>query len=75
MVKKNLKPIIEYLSSPINLQNDRQQILYLLEIADFSLGSNLFVKAVISQIQFTKYIPALSWEKAMYGYPERKGVD
>ena len=34
---KNLKRIIKYFSSPINLQNGRQQI-YLLEIADFSHG-------------------------------------
>jgi len=43
----NLKRIIKYLSSPINLQNGRQQILYLLEIADFSQGIKFNFKAVI----------------------------
>ena len=47
MVKKNLKRIITYFSSPINLQNGGQQILYLLEIADFSHGIELIFKAFI----------------------------
>ena len=45
----NLKRIIKYLSSPINLQNGRQQILYLLEIADFSHEIEFIFKAVIGQ--------------------------
>jgi len=40
---------MEYFSSPINLQNGRRQILYLLEIADFSYGIELIFKAVIGQ--------------------------
>jgi len=48
MLKIYLKCIITYFSLPINLQNGRQQILYV----------------------FIFYIPALSLEKTMYGYPE-----
>jgi len=48
-LQKNLKRVIKYLSSPINLQNGRQQILYLLEIADFSHEIEFIFKAVIGQ--------------------------
>jgi len=34
---------------PINLQNGRQEILYLLEIADFSHGIEFIFKAAIGQ--------------------------
>jgi len=40
---------MKYFSSPINLQNGRQQILYLLEIADFSHGIEFIIKAIIGQ--------------------------
>ena len=49
MLQKNLKRIIKYFSSPIKLQNGRQQILDLLEIADFSRGIEFIFKAVIGQ--------------------------
>ena len=48
MLKIYLKCIITYFSSPINLQNGRQQIIYV----------------------FIFYIPALSLEKTIYGYPK-----
>ena len=46
-VFKNLKRIITYFSSTINLQNGRQQILNLLAIADFSHRIEFIFKAVI----------------------------
>ena len=49
MLQKNLERIIKYFSSPINLQNGRQLILYLLAIADFSHGIEFIFKAVIGQ--------------------------
>jgi len=64
-LQKNLKRIIKYCSSPINIQNGWQQILDLLEIADF-YGIEFIFKAVIGQCY------ALSLEKIMYGYPKRE---
>ena len=55
--------------SPVNLQNGRQQILYLLEIADFSHGIEFIFKAVIGQYNLRIFL--LSLEKTMYGYPKR----
>ena len=65
-MQKNLKRIIKYCSSPINIQNGWQQILDLLEIADFSHGIEFIFKAVIGQCY------ELSLEKIMYGYPKRE---
>ena len=56
--------------SPVNLQNGRQQILYLLEIADFSHGIEFIFKAVIGQYNLRIFL--LSLEKTMYGYPKRE---
>ena len=52
MVKKYLKHIIKYFSLLINLQNGRQQILYLLEIADFSHGIEFIFNPVIAEHGF-----------------------
>ena len=42
----------------INLQKGRQQILYLLEIADFSHGTEFIFKDVIGQYNFrTIFLP------------------
>ena len=66
------KPANKNLSSPINIEYGRQQILYLLEIVDFSHGIEFFFQGCHWSIQFTNYIPALSLEKIMYGYPKRE---
>ena len=66
--------MITYFSMPIYLQNGRKQILYLLKITEDSHWIEFIFKAVIGQ--YTIYIPALSLEKTMYGYPKReKKVD
>ena len=49
MFQKNLKRIITYFSSPINLQNGQQQILYLSEIVEVSHWIELIFKDVIGQ--------------------------
>jgi len=71
-LKKNIKRIIKYFSSPINLQNGRQEILSLLEIEDFSHGIELIFKAVIGQNHLRTIFLHSHWEKTMYGYPKRE---
>ena len=51
---------MKYFSLPINLQNGRQQILYLLEIADFSHGIEFIYMAVIGQYNLRTIF--LSWK-------------
>ena len=63
MLKKNLKRIIKYFSSPSNLQNGRQHILYLLEIADFSHGIEFIFKAVICQYNLKSIFLHSHWRK------------
>ena len=63
MLKKNLKRIIKYFSSPSNLQNGRQHILYLLEIADFSHGIEFIFKAVIGQYNLRTIFLHSHWRK------------
>ena len=72
MLQKNLKRIIKYLSSPINIQNGRQQILDLLEIADFSHGIEFIFKAVIGQYNLQTIFMHSHWRKVMYGYLKRE---
>ena len=64
-------PVIKYFFSPINLQNGRLQILYLLEIADFSHGIEFIFKVVIGQFNL-RTIFLLSLGKTMNGYPKRE---
>ena len=59
-------------SSPINLQNGRQQFLYKLEIADFSHGIEFIFKAVINQYNLRTIFLHSRLEKTMYGYPKRE---
>ena len=68
--------MIKYFSSPINLQNGRQQILYLLEIADFSHGIEFIFKAVIGHYNLrTKFLHS-HWRKQCTDIQrERKRVD
>ena len=76
MLKKNLKRIITYFSSPINFQNGRQQILYLLEIADFSHGIEFISKAVIGQYNLLFILLHSHWRKQSTDIQrERKRVD
>ena len=67
----NLKRIMKYFSSPTNLQNGRQDILYLLDIADFSHGVEFIFKAVIGQYNLQTIFLHPHWKK-MYGYPKRE---
>ena len=60
---KNLKRIIKYFSSPINLQNGRQQILCLLEIADFSHGIEFIFKAFIGHYNLRSIFLHSHWRK------------
>ena len=72
----NLKPVIKYFSSPINLQNGRQEILYLLEIADFSHGIEFIFKAVIGQYNLQTICLHSHWRKQCTDIlRERKRVD
>ena len=50
-------------SSPINLQNGRQKILDLLEIADFSQGIEFVFKAVIGQYNLRTIFLHSHWRK------------
>ena len=52
----NLKPVIKYFSSPINLQNGRQQTLSSLEIMDFSHGIELIFKALIGHYNLYNFL-------------------
>ena len=70
-LQKNLKLIIKYFSSSTNLQNGRQQIFYLVEIADFSHGIEFIIKAVIGQYNL-RTIFLHSLEKIMFGYTKRE---
>ena len=54
--------MIKYFSSPINLQNGRQQILYLLEIADFYHGIEFIFKAFIGQYNLRIFLHS-HWRK------------
>ena len=56
----------------MNLQNGRQQILYLLAIADFSHGIEFIFKAVINQYNLRTIFLHSRLEKTMYGYPKRE---
>ena len=59
----NLKCIIKYFSSLINLQNGRQEMLYLLEIADSSHGIKFIFKAVIGQYNLRTIFLHSHWRK------------
>jgi len=61
-------------SSPINLQNGRQQILYLVEIADFSYGIEIIFKVVIGHLR-TIFLHSHWRKKCMDIQRERKRVD
>ena len=68
--------IITYFSSTINLQNGRQQILYLLEISDFSHGIEFIFKAVIGQYNLRTILMHSHWRKQLTDIQrERKRVD
>jgi len=71
LVLKNLKRIIAYFSSPINLQNGRQQIV--INCGGLSLDK-IYFQGCHWSIQFTNYIPAVSLEKTDF-QSERKRVD
>ena len=60
---KSLKRLIKYSTSPINLQNGRPQILYLLEIADFTHGIEFTFKAVIGQYNSRTIFLHSHWRK------------
>ena len=63
-------------SSPINLQNGRQQILYLVEIADFSYGIEIIFKVVIGQYSWWTIYLESHWRKQCTDIQrERKRVD
>ena len=63
-------------SSPINLQNGRQQILYLVEIADFSYGIEIIFKVVIGHYNLRTIFLHSHWrKKCMDIQRERKRVD
>ena len=75
MLQKNLKRIIKYFSSPINLQNGRQQIL-LSEIADFSHVIEFIFKAVIGKYNLRTIRLHSHWRKQCTDIQiERKRVD
>ena len=57
------KPANKNLSSPINIEYGRQQILYLLEIVDFSHGIEFFFKAVIDQYNLRTIFLRSHWRK------------
>ena len=63
MLKKNLKRIITYFSSPINLQNGRQQIVYLLKIAEVFHWIEFIFKAVIGQYNLPTIFLHSHWRK------------
>ena len=68
--------MIKYVSSPINLQNGRQQILYFLEISDFSHGIEFIFKAVIGQYNLRFIFLHSHWRKQCTDIQrERKRVD
>ena len=72
----NLKRIIKYFSSPINLQNDQQQILYLLKIAEVSHWIAFIFKAVIDQYNLRFVFLHSHWRKQCTDIQrERKRVD
>ena len=71
-MKKDLKRIIKYFSSSINIQNGRQQILNLVSNCGFLSWNRIYFPGCHCLIQFTNYIPALSLEKTMYGYLKRE---
>ena len=76
MLQKNLKRIIKYFSSPINLQNGRMQILYLIEIADFSHGIEFIFMAVIGKYNLRTIFLHFHWRKQCTDIlRERKRVD
>ena len=76
MLQKNLKRIIKYFSSPINLQNGRQQILHLSEIADFSHVIEFIFKAVIGKYNLRTIRLHSHWRKQCTDIQiERKRVD
>ena len=72
----NLKRIMKYFSSPTNLQNGRQEIHYLLDIADFSHGVEFIFKAVIGQYNLQTIFLHSHWRKQCTDIQrERKRVD
>ena len=76
MAKKESQRIIKYFSSPINLQNGRQQILYLLEIADFSHGIEFIFKAFFGQYNLRTIFLYSHWRKQRTDIQrERKRMD
>ena len=73
MTKKESQTyIIKYFSLPINLQNGRQQILYLLEIADFSHGIEFIFKAFIGHYNLRTYSSTLIGENNVLISKERE---
>ena len=67
---------MKYFSLPINLQNGRQQILNLLEIADFSHGIEFIFKAVINQYNLRTILLHSHWRNQCTDIQrERKRVD
>jgi len=66
--------MIKYFSAPINLQNGRQQILYL--FADFSHVIEFIFKAVIGQYNLRTIFLHSHWRKQCTDIQrERKRVD
>ena len=60
----------------MNLQNGRQEILYLLEIVDFSHGIEFIFKAVIGQYNLRTIFLYSHWRKQCTDIQrERKRVD
>ena len=74
VTKKNLKRIIKYFSLPINLQNGQQQILDLLEIADFSHGIEFIYKAIIGQYNLRTIILHSNWRKLISKEREKEWI-
>ena len=71
-----IKRIIKYFSLLINLQNGRQRILYLLEIADFSHGIEFIFKAFIGHYNLRTIFLHFYWRKQCTDIQrERKRVD
>ena len=67
---------MKYFSSPINLQNGRQQILNLLTIANFPHGIEFIFKAVLGQYNLRTIFLQSHWRKQCTGIQrERKRVD
>ena len=76
MAKKESLTYYFYLYLPIILQNGRQQILYLLEIADFSHGIEFIFKAFIGYYNLrTIFLQSHRRKQCTDIQRERKRVD